>query len=1034
MFNTRTRGRYHTTSGPRLALESLETRRLLSGPGEDTSDALDQLELTRFESETELRDYLVADALKRWDGLFGQPAWPYAYPLYYGVDGPLAYREGAIDFAEAPAAAPDPDHSDTNTQVEGVDEADLVETDGNFLYILAGQELVVADAWPTSELSLVSPRYEIDGQPLGQYLNGDRLTIISYTFGETGIVEPWLDGGPMIEPAFADLSYIGPTYEPRITVTTLEFSDDRRTVNLVEKTELDGDYVDSRAIGDFVYVLTSEQFGLPAPEILCPAQQKNGDDVIPLPDDPVRLGAPIWFPPPEPGNSCVYETADQYLARIGDQVLELGLPNFTTYGPGGEVLDRGLVSEATDVYKPVRPDDSALISLEVFNVTDEEDPGLVSSISVPTTYTSEVYASTGRLYLFNPDWQWTPDGGSTTSIIQFDLDGDQISVGAVGQVPGRVLNSFSIDEYEGYLRVATSNWWGRETDNRVFMLKQNGGQLDMVGKTESLAPGEQIYSVRFMGDTGYVVTFLRTDPLFVIDLSDPEVNENLDSTPRDRVLGELKIPGFSNYLQAVGDHHLIGIGNDADENGRVTGLQISLFDVSDRANPQRVAQYSFNLPSWAWTEAANDHHAVGYYPDQQVLAIPVSSQGQWVAWDRDGDGRDEFQVYRPRTDLWVFQIDLGDEDQAPPTRPDIVELGTIQHDSEVRRSVYIGDGTVDALYSISQTSVKAHNILAPKDPPLAELHFGQEWVGVPVFRANAEDLFVSVAVNMPDRVAPQVLDVNVGSTNWARDFVNLLESQPDGESGPMEILPFSGIDQIKVVFSEDVLVGLNDLSVRGVNQPEYGIRNFEYDVETSTAVWTLSQAIEADTITLQIEDAVRDMSRTSLNGDSDAQPGGSFVHQFRILSGDTSGDGQVDREDVLTAMAHASSRLGQAGYVYTHDIDGNAVIDSGDAMAIGGRTGTALPTANPPGPDLVVGDADGNGTFDQHDIIRVLQAGKYMANEPATWAEGDWNNDGRFDQLDLVTALQEGRYLAVDGEQVDAVDQLFDEMDGDDLG
>ena len=123
-----------------------------------------------------------------------------------------------------------------------------------------------------------------------------------------------------------------------------------------------------------------------------------------------------------------------------------------------------------------------------------------------------------------------------------------------------------------------------------------------------------------MGDEGYVVTFLQVDPLFALDLSDPTDPE---------VVGELKIPGFSNYLQAADDNHLIGIGRNADLNGRVQELQVSLFNVTDMSNPLLEDTHGIHVGDWSWTEATTDHHAVGYYPGYNVLAIPITNGGGW---------------------------------------------------------------------------------------------------------------------------------------------------------------------------------------------------------------------------------------------------------------------------------------------------------------------------------------------------------------------------------------------------------------------
>ena len=1014
----RTRKRHAVGGGKKSAfsVECLETRLMLTGPGEDNSGT-EPLEFEKFTSDGELREFLIQDALETWGDQFGQPTWwgPY-YPMPYAD---VAFGAPASPGRADGAAEATLDHSETNTQVAGVDEADLVETDGAYLYILSGQELVIADSGMSltagnertvDSLGVVS-RVEIDGQPFGQYLSGDRLTVISQSQGPFyGIPEPRFMG-----PAFDTEFYPEPNYEPQVTVTVLDVSD-RSAPSLVQETSIDGTYVDSRAIGQHVYVVTSDNFGLPAPQIICDSTF-HGDEILPpdpwlvgpMPDDLLDV-EPFWIPPPDPQYQCVYETRDEYLDRVTENVFDLALPHYEGYDADGDLVESGLLSDAEDVYKPILPDDTNLITVAVFDNLGQ-DVGPASTTSVPSTYTTEMYASTNSLYLLNPDWGSSWQRGPETSIFQLDMEGADVSLAAFGEVPGTVLNSFSIDEYDDHLRIATSQRGGRETDNRVFVLKESedSNRLNIVGTSESLARGEQIFAVRFMEETGYVVTFLRTDPLFTLDLSTPE---------KPTVVGELHIPGFSNYLHPVGKTHLIGIGNAADEKtGRVTGLQVSLFDVTNRAEPTQADRYSFDLPGWASTEANYDHHAVGYYPEQGILAIPITNGGGWIQVDRDGDGAEEFGTYRPRTELWVFEIDTNDSGS-------IELLGQIEHDAEVRRSVRIED----LLYSISQHSVKVHPILEPKTE-LASLHFGQENVGVPVFEADPEDARVRLAVETPERAAPQIVDVNVGSTAWAGEFVNHLESQAttNNSLSPLEIVPHGGVDQIKVTFSEDVFVGWTDLTVRGDTGGDYPILNFSYNPETSTAVWTLSKPLAADTVSVQVHDAVGDLARNALDGDTDTRAGGSFVYQFQVLPGDANQDGQVDRSDIIRAMTQSSRELGDAGYSFTSDIDGNGVIDSVVLAAIGAQTGTALPVSV--NPNLMPGDSNGDGHFDQRDIVKVLQSGKYVSGEPATWEQGDWNHDGRFDQLDLITALQENRY-AHDGQPDEVIDRLFEEIEG----
>jgi hypothetical protein len=970
-------------------VESLEARRVLAGDGE--------LELIRFESAPELEVFLLDAGLERWSGLFGQPAW---YGRWFGF-GPEGDVVLSPDVGDSAAAPPDqPDFSETNVQVVGVDEDDIVETDGNHLYVLSGQELVIADSWLPTEMQVLS-RVAVGGQPIGQFLRNDRLTVISNTFDQWRV-------GPPIDMIAIDGAV--PFYNwtpPRTKITVFDVAD-RTMPKIVHTTELDGWYVDSRAIGDFVYMITSDEFGLPEPMIKC----ESAPEVDGQPG-----GARL---PDEFVGSCVYETKDEYIQRIAGKVLELGVPQYTSSDGQGQVVEAGPISQPTDIYKPQSPDYWNLLTVSVFNMAGNE-PGPVSSTSVPTTYSTTVYGSVDSLYLTNPDWQ-TETQEEATSILKFDIvqDGTRVDLAAIGQVTGRVLNSFSIDERNDeqgneFLRIATTSGSGATSDSRVYVLQDKGDQLEVVGQSPGLAVGEQIFSVRFVDDTAYVVTFRQIDPLFAIDLSVP-------TDPQ--VKGNLHVPGFSNYLQPIPDDFLIGLGRNADPiTGRIEELQISLFDVADLTSPRLADRYSFDVPDWAWSEALSDHHAVSYFPEQHVLALPVSNDG-WIWLDRDGDGVSDVQTYRPRTDLYVFRVDL-------PTAGDLQRearfefLGTVTDDAQVRRSVRIEE----LLYSISDNSVSVHPILDPTTL-IAQLHFGQEDVGVPVFTANRELDVVRAAIETPELVAPLVIDVFAGSTQWDVGFVNHLEAEGMASiaTDRWAILPFAGADQIKVKFSEDVLVGLSDLKLIGQNEAEYGFREFTYDADTATAIWTLATPIGADTVSISIRavnDSVTDIVGNSLDGDANGSPGGTFLAQYDVLPGDVDRDGRVDGADVALARLHSDSGLGDVTYSLAYDLDGSGRIDATDLANIEQRSGTTVPGYVAP----TSGDANHDGQFDSSDLIHVLASGKYRTGEFATWEDGDWNRDGLFDEGDLIRAFQEGYYIdpAVALQAIDAAIESLDD-------
>jgi hypothetical protein len=209
-----------------------------------------------------------------------------------------------------------------------------------------------------------------------------------------------------------------------------------------------------------------------------------------------------------------------------------------------------------------------------------------------------------------------PSGPPPTLIHQFSLDaGTAASYVASGEVDGRLLNQFAMSEYNGDLRVATTtdNWgqFGDQSESTVYVLRPNGTDLAQISSVSGLGKGEQIHSVRFIDDVGYVVTFRQTDPLYVIDLSDP-ANPTLQ--------GELKIPGYSAYLHPVGDGLLLGVGQDATLEGRTTGTQLSLFDVSDPTNPQLIS----SLPIGGHSDVEWDHKAFLFWEPDGTIVIPVS--------------------------------------------------------------------------------------------------------------------------------------------------------------------------------------------------------------------------------------------------------------------------------------------------------------------------------------------------------------------------------------------------------------------------
>ena len=192
-----------------------------------------------------------------------------------------------------------------------------------------------------------------------------------------------------------------------------------------------------------------------------------------------------------------------------------------------------------------------------------------------------------------------------------------------------------MSEHDGHLRVATTKgdpWQSGdgESESLISVLETEDEELEVVGKVGGLGRGEQIYAVRFLGDAGYVVTFEQTDPLYVVDLSDPTAPETT---------GELKIPGYSAYLHPVGDGQLLGIGQSGTAEGMLTGSQASLFDVADGANPERTAKLDLASGQWSHSAIESDHHAFLYWADERLAVAPVESYGSQVDFEDQHDFR-----------------------------------------------------------------------------------------------------------------------------------------------------------------------------------------------------------------------------------------------------------------------------------------------------------------------------------------------------------------------------------------------------------
>ncbi len=508
------------------------------------------------------------------------------------------------------------DYSSTNIQVEGVDEGDIVKTDGEYIYLVKNSKVYIIKSSPPSEAEIVSSIDQgVKAETL--YVSGDKLVIFSYlpsTFHD--IVRPEIVGG-----------------KEKTQIMVYDISN-RSDPAVERELVMDGVYFNSRLIGDFLYFIIKN-----------PAQLR--DEVV-LPT--IREGKE-W--------TEVCST-------------EIWYCNST----------RGWL-EYTMITSLNIQDNEAQINTETF---------LLDS-------STALYVSHGNLYMVGNDWE---QGSIITKI---GIDDGRISFKANATVPGYVLNQFSMDEYNGYFRIATTQdtWRSENAGNSVYVLDE---KLKLKGSLEGLAPGEQIYSARFMGERCYLVTFKKVDPLFTIDLSDPE---------NPKLLGKLKIPGFSNYLHPYDENILIGLGKETSESeygdfAWHQGVKISLFNVSDVENPKELAKVEIG-DRGSDSPALYDHHAFLFSKERNLLVLPIL-EAQIDESDFSDEVPPDFYGDYVHQGAYVFDIsEEGIELRGSVTHIEDDSLIKSGHwfssEYEVTRSLYIDE----YLYSISSGMIKINSLL-----------------------------------------------------------------------------------------------------------------------------------------------------------------------------------------------------------------------------------------------------------------------------------------------------------------------------------
>jgi hypothetical protein len=594
----------------------------------------------------------------------------YGFSTGYARGEPIA-QVGAEDSAAASPATPStPDHSETNNQEAGVDEPDVVKTDGQRMFVLdGGSSLRVLDV-SGDKPRLVTTFALPSAWASGMLLEGDRLLVL----GEPATP---VRGGQAAPDAPLNMPESG-------TQAILLDVKDLAAPRILERYVVSGWMLGARLTGTTVRLVTDDEPNLALRVDALPARATS-----------VRQVRAAW----------------RKALRASTQTA--WLPRMRHHRPHRTTL-RGAAVGCDDVSRPSEYSGVGTVTVTTFDVEAGLTP--VDTDSILATG-GTIYASPTALYVatarqLDPSWYSSdaPPPPVDTVVHRFDTSSPTSTTYAgSGQVRGTVLNQFAMSELDGVLRIATTElppWWtgelpeGTRSQSFVTTLQLRDGRLEQLGRLGGLGTDERIYATRFIGDRAYVVTFRQVDPLHVVDLSDPA---------HPTLRGELHIAGYSAYLHPVGDHLLLGIGQDANEEGRVKGTQVSLFDVSDPDAPRRLSV--LQLPG-GWSDAEWDHHAFLWWDATALGVMPVSLPP--AEGDNDGYGFVGALAVRATAEGGVREIGrIANEpivfEQPAPPGPDAGATdGAVSQSmpSPIVRAVVVRD----ALLTISGSGVRSSSL------------------------------------------------------------------------------------------------------------------------------------------------------------------------------------------------------------------------------------------------------------------------------------------------------------------------------------
>jgi len=549
------------------------------------------------------------------------------------------------------------DYSTTNIQVEGVDEPDTVKTDGTYLYVLANQTIYIIEAYPADEANILSKiSFKDDVYIDNFFINDDYLIVFGGSYNYPILYEKGSGDDEEINEEIVEER----PWDVSTSVIKIYDISVRENPVIKKNIEIDGNYFDARMIGDYVYAISTEYTyniyrNYDGNGVLCVPEIKIDNNVSKIPCDDI-----YYVDVPE-----LVDTMTHVIA-INLETMKVDEKSF-------------LIGISQTMY----------VSLENIYL-------------VYTKYVYNIRPLLGGTY---------ESSDETTMIHKISIENGEINYITKGEVPGHVLNQFSMDEHNGYFRIATTIGYSWDeynpATNNIYILDEN---LERVSEIENIASGEQIYSARFLGDKAYIVTFKNIDPFFTIDLSDER---------NPQILGYLKIPGFSTYLHPFDENHIIGIGKDAVASNSPNfawyqGLKIALFDVSDFENPQELDKVIIG-DRGTDSFALYNHKAFLFNKEKEILVIPISLYeiSEEIKNQYDTEPASTYGEFTYQG-AYVYKINLdGFEYKGRITHMSEEEKENTeswwywyQTSSYISRSLYIGN----VIYTISDKMVKLNTL------------------------------------------------------------------------------------------------------------------------------------------------------------------------------------------------------------------------------------------------------------------------------------------------------------------------------------